>query len=386
MEQNTSATDPPQARPRRNTGPRLRIAVLHRNLDLRFRDNFPKDIEGREDDTYVDEIAGALRKRGHEVTAYAVKEDSLQELHSLDCDLAFNLVEEGLNNNSSLEPHLPAILDVYGIPYTGGDFLSIAITADKARTKEVLTFHGIPTPAFQLFESHKDPLRADLRFPLIVKPVREDAGIGIFKESVVKDPKALRRQVRKVLRLYHQPAIAEEYIHGRELSVAVFEHRGKLLVSPISEVVFYTPAGRPKVYTYTAKWDDESTEYDNVDPTDCPAEDIEPEVEESVRELAARAFHVLRLRGYARVDFRMSEDNRLHVFEVNANPLIGEESLMAVLARKMGWYFPTFINNIAVEAWRRHARERRGVTLRDLPPREGASLTEAVLPAAEPAS
>jgi len=386
MEQNTSATDPPQARPRRNTGPRLRIAVLHRNLDLRFRDNFPKDIEGREDDTYVDEIAGALRKRGHEVTAYAVKEDSLQELHSLDCDLAFNLVEEGLNNNSSLEPHLPAILDVYGIPYTGGDFLSIAITADKARTKEILTFHGVPTPAFQLFESHKDTLHADLRFPLIVKPVREDAGIGIFKESVVKDPKALRRQVRKVLRLYHQPAIAEEYIHGRELSVAVFEHRGKLLVSPISEVVFYTPAGRPRVYTYTAKWDDESTEFDNVDPTDCPAEDIEPEVEENVRELAARAFQVLHLRGYARVDFRMSEDNRLHVFEVNANPLIGEESLMAVLARKMGWYFPTFINNIAVEAWRRHARERRGVTLRDLPPREGASLTEAVLPAAEPAS
>jgi D-alanine-D-alanine ligase len=386
MEQSTSATDSPQARPSRSQGPRLRIAVLHRELDLRFRENFPKDIEGREDDTYVDEITGALRKRGHEVTAYAVRENALQELHSLDCDLAFNLVEEGLNNNSSLEPHLPAILDVYGIPYTGGDFLSIAITADKARTKEILTFHGVPTPAFQLFESHKDELRGDLRFPLIVKPVREDAGIGIFRESVVKDPKALRRQVRKVLRLYHQPAIAEEYIHGRELSVAVFEHRGRVLVSPISEVVFYTPAGRPRVYTYTAKWDDESTEYDNVDPTDCPAEDIDPAVEKNVRELAARAFRVLRLRGYARVDFRLSEDNRLYIFEVNANPLIGEESLMAVLARKMGWYFPTFINNIALEAWRRHSRERRGVTLRDLPAREEESLTETPPPPDGPAS
>jgi len=382
--QNASTTDSPQTRPRRNPGRRLSITVLHRELDLRFRDNFPKDIEGREDDSYLQEIVGALKKRGHTVSTCAVKEDALQELQHLDCDVAFNLVEEGLNNNSSLEPHLPAILDVYGIPYTGGDFLSIAITADKARTKELLTFHGIPTPAFQLFESRKDALRTDLRFPLIVKPVREDAGIGIFRDSVVKDPKALRRQVRKVLRSYFQPAIAEEYIHGRELSVAVFEHRGKLLVSPISEVVFYTPPGRPRVYTYTTKWDDESTEFDNVDPTDCPADDIDQAVEERVRELAAKAFRVLRLRGYARIDFRMSEDNRLHVFEVNANPLIGEESLMAVLARKMGWYFPTFIHNIAMEAHRRHGREQHGITLRDLREEQGEPPAGTTSPPAEP--
>ena len=87
--------------------------------------------------------------------------------------------------------------------------------------------------------------------------------------------------------------------------------------------------------------------------------------------LAAKAFHALRLRGYGRVDFRLSEDNRLYIFEVNANPLIGEESLMAVLARKMGWYFPTFIHNIALEAYRRHGRERHGITLRDLREKQG---------------
>lgn len=344
----------------------LKIAVLHRELDCRFKDNFPRDIEGREDDTYVEEILGALRKRGHEAFPFTVREEALQELKDLDCDLAFNLVEEGLNNNSSLEPHLPAILDVYGIPYTGGDFLSIALTADKARTKEILTFHRIPTPAFQLFETHRDEVRADLRFPLIVKPLREDAGIGIFLDSVVRDRKALLRQVRKVLRIYHQPALVEEYIHGRELSVAVFEHRGKLLVSPLSEVVFYTPPGRPRVYTYTAKWDDESEEFEDIDPTECPAEEVGPAIEERIGRLAVRSFRALRLHGYGRVDFRLSDDNRLYVFEVNVNPLIGEESLMAVLARNMGWYFPTFINNIAMEAYRRSVREKRGVTLRDL--------------------
>jgi D-alanine-D-alanine ligase len=362
-----AAGAPPRSARARKT---LKVAVLHRHLDKRFKENFPRDIEGREDETYVDEIVNALRKRGHEVSVFAVREDALQELLHLDCDLAFNLVEEGLNNNSSLEPHLPAILEVYGIPYTGGDFLSIALTADKARAKEILTYHEVPTPAFQLFESAREEIRPDLRFPLIVKPLREDAGIGIFRQSVVNDHQSLRRQVRRILRSYHQPALAEEYIHGRELSVAVFEHRGKLLVSPLSEVVFYSSPDKPRVYTYTAKWDDESTEYMNVDPTECPAEDIDPAVEEEVRRLAVQTFRALRLRGYGRVDFRLAADERLYVFEVNVNPLIGEESLMAVLARKMGWYFPTFIHNIAMEAYRRSRKEHRGITLRDVLRRE----------------
>ena len=364
-------TGTPGGAPRRKTAggrqkKHLKIAVLHRELDYRFRDNFPRDIEGREDDTYVDEILGALRKRGHEAYPFTIREEALQGLKDLDCDLAFNLVEEGLNNNSSLEPHLPAILDVYGIPYTGGDFLSIALTADKARTNEILTFNRIPTPAFQLFETHRDELRPDLRFPLIVKPLREDAGIGIFLNSVVRDRKALLRQVRKVLRSYRQPALVEEYIHGRELSVAVFEHRGRLMVSPLSEVVFYTPPGRPRVYTYTAKWDDESEEFEDVDPTACPAEEVRS-LSFAVSLCVIITPHpALRLRGYGRIDFRLSDENRLYVFEINVNPLIGEESLMAVLARNMGWYFPTFINNIAMEAYRRSLREQRGVTLRDL--------------------
>ncbi len=360
---------PPRRRrkkPAAGRGKALRIAVLYRRLDQRFMDNFPADIDGREDESYLKEICGALEKRGHDVFPYPVREDALQELQDLDCDLAFNLVEEGLNNDSSLEPHLPALLDVFGIPYTGGDFLSIALTADKGRTKEILTYHRVPTPAFQLFHSWKDEPRQDLRFPLIVKPLREDAGIGIFRESVVADHGALRRRVRRILRTYRQPAIVEEYIHGRELSVAVFEHRGSLRVSPVSEVVFYTPPGKPRVYTYTAKWDDESTEFENVEPTECPARDLDPAIEEQVRDFARNAFRALRLRGYGRVDFRLSEDNRLYVFEINSNPLIGEESLMAVLARKMGWYFPTFINNIALEAYRRWHTEHRGVTLRDL--------------------
>jgi len=344
----------------------VRIAVLYRKLDPRFQQNFAEDTEGREDESYHEQIVEALQRRGHDAFAFRVREDELQKLAELDCDLAFNLVEEGLNNDSALEPHLPAILDVYGIPYTGGDFLSLALTTDKSRAKEILGFHQIPTPGFQVFSAADEPLREGLSFPLIVKPVREDASIGVFRDSVVMDEHALRRQVRRILRRYRQAAIVEEYVDGRELSVGVIEQGSKKIVTPMNEVVFNVPPGALRVYTYTAKWDDESEEYDTIVPDQCPAEDVAPEAEAEIRALAVRVFDVLRLRGYARIDFRLTPDGRIFVLEVNANPLIGDESVMAVMAEKMGWNYPRLVHTIATEAYRRAQREDRAVTLRSL--------------------
>ncbi len=345
----------------------MKIAVLYRALDPRFSKNFPADVSGREDEGYQGSIVAALREHGHDAFAFRVREDALQELQHLDCDLAFNLVEEGLNNDSALEPHLPALLDVYGVPYTGGDFLSLAITLDKARTKEILGYHGVPTPAFQIFTSADDPREARLAYPLIVKPLHEDASIGVFRDSVVRDEPSLRRRIRDVLERYHQPAIVEEYIHGRELSVGVVEQDTRRLVTPMNEVVFNLPPDVPHVYSYVGKWDSESDEYNAIVPDQCPPLALPAGAEERIGRLALRVFELLRLRGYARVDFRLRDDGGLFVLEVNANPLIGEYSVMATMAEKMGWRFSEFINTIAVEAYRRHQRERRAVTLRRLP-------------------
>ena len=348
----------------------MKIAVLYRDLDPRFSGNFPHDVNGREDETYHVSIVAALREKGHDAFSFRVREDHLQELQTLECDLAFNLVDEGLNNDSSLEPHLPALLDVFGIPYTGGDFLSLAITLDKARTKEVLGYHGVPTPAFQIVASAGEPLRPGLSWPLIVKPLHEDASIGVFRDSVVDDEPSLRRRVGAVLECYHQPAIVEEYIHGRELSVGVIERDGETLVTPLNEVVFNLPADVPHVYSYVGKWDWESEEYKAIVPDQCPPLALPAAAEERIRRVALQVFDLLRLRGYARVDFRMRADGALFVLEVNANPLIGEESVMATMAERMGWSFPTFIDTIAVEAYRRFQHEDRAVTLRRLPPAE----------------
>ncbi len=348
----------------------MKIAVLYRALDPRFIKNFAQDVSGREDEGYHVSIVAALRDKGHDAFGFRVCEDRLQELQNLDCDLAFNLVDEGLNNDSSLEPHLPAILDVFGIPYTGGDYLSIATTLDKARTKEILGFHGVATPAFQIFAASDEPLRDGLTFPLIVKPLHEDASIGVFRDSVVADEPALRRKIRQVLRRYRQPAIVEEYIDGRELSVGVIEQGTRRHVTPVNEVVFNLPPGVPRVFSYVGKWDPESDEYKAIIPDQCPALELPAVAEERIRSISLQVFEILRMRGYARVDFRMRGDGKLFVLEVNANPLIGEYSVMATMAERMGWSFPKFIHTIAVEAYRRFQRENRAVTLRKLPTEE----------------
>jgi D-alanine-D-alanine ligase len=343
----------------------MKIAVLYRALDPRFSGNFAEDTFNREDESYRASIVAALREKGHDAFSFCVREDHLHELQALECDLAFNLVDDGLNNDSRFEPHLPAILDVFGIPYTGGDFLSLAITLDKARTKEILGYHGVATPAFQIFASADVPLRSGLEFPLIVKPLHEDASIGICRDSVVADETALRLRVHDVLERYHQPAIVEEYIHGRELSIGVIERDTERFVTPMNEVVFNLPAGVPRVYSYIGKWDPESDEYKAIVPDQCPPLAALPAgAEAEIRRVALQTFELLRLRGYARVDFRMRADGKLFVLEVNANPLIGEYSVMATMAERMGWPFPEFINTIAVEAERQHGSAKRTVTLR----------------------
>ena len=154
-------------------------------------------------------------------------------------------------------------------------------------------------------------------------------------------------------------------------------------MTPVNEVVFNLPPGVPRVFTYVSKWDPESDEYQAVIPDQCPALDLPPAVEDEIRRAALQVFELLRLRGYARVDYRLRGDGKLFVLEVNANPLIGEYSVMATMAERMGWPFPRFINTIAVEAYRRFQRENRAVTLRNLPPEEAE---EARAPAPGPKS
>ncbi len=164
-------------------------------------------------------IERALRAGGHEVVAMEGDVHIAEKLANYHVDIAFNTCEG--HRGGSREAQIPAILDMLGIPYTGSGVMSLALALDKPMSKRVLAFFGLPTPPFQTFITGTEPLDPRLRFPLFVKPSREGSGIGITAKSVCHSARELREQVNSMINDYHQPALVEEFIDGRELTIGL---------------------------------------------------------------------------------------------------------------------------------------------------------------------
>ncbi|MBI4811320.1 MAG: hypothetical protein HY800_07775 [Ignavibacteriales bacterium] len=189
-------------------------------------------LEERED------IARALQMMGYKSSIFNVDSNLdrlIDFLKKEEPDVIFNLCES-VGNESIHEMHIAGLYELLGIPYTGADSLTLGIALNKVRVKEILIANGLPTPGYQLIRSPiKISLDERLRFPLIVKPSREDASVGIDTNSVVYSLNDLRKRVRYILEQFDQPALVEEYIDGRELNVAILGNR-KPSVLPISEI------------------------------------------------------------------------------------------------------------------------------------------------------
>jgi D-alanine-D-alanine ligase len=163
-------------------------------------------------------IERALRAGGHEVVAMEGDKDLPKKLEHYKIDIAFNTCEG--HRGASREAQVPALLDLLGIPFTGSGVLTLALALDKAMTKRLLRFHGLPTPEFQTLASD-EPINPSLKFPLFVKPVMEGSGMGITAKSVCHNARELRAQVKYVVDTYRQAALVEEYIEGRELTIGL---------------------------------------------------------------------------------------------------------------------------------------------------------------------
>ena len=228
-------------------------------------------------------------------------------------DLIFNLAE-GLAG-SGREAQAPALFEWLQWPYVGSDPVTLAIAHDKWHTKRILVADGISTPAARLVQRPLDADLIDLRYPLIVKPVAEGSGKGIHEDDVVLSPAALRAAARRKLARYQQPVIVEEFLPGRELTVAVIGNTGAWEVLPLVEVNFPAlGAGSHRVYGYEAKWA-------RPTPEDllCPAP-VPDALRKDVEALAMVTCDALRIRDWARVDVRLGADDRPYVLDVNPLP------------------------------------------------------------------
>jgi len=274
-------------------------------------------------------------------------ENLVWALKSYKPDVVINLCE-GAFGDSHLEMNIPCLLELLRMPYTGSPPLTLGICQNKGLAKDILKSNGMMTPRYQVLNCF-DEWKGEIDYPLFVKPVKEDASLGITKESFVRNEVELGNRVKYVVERYEQPALVEEYVDGRELNVAIFGNE-KPEVLPISEIIFDLSEDKPKIVDYLAKWVEESEEYKKTRPV-CPAI-LEPPVKLKVEITALNAYKALGCRDYARVDIRL-RDEVPYILELNPNPDISPNVGFARSLRTAGIAFEEFIEKLVFFALER---------------------------------
>jgi D-alanine-D-alanine ligase len=290
-------------------------------------------------------IYEALRRLGYPTVMVPAK----NELESFARDLSqysprstfvFNVCDGFAGDNFSASL-IPQVLKDLGFKYTGSKAEAVRLCTDKARAKRRLLKQGVPTPAYQLFSKPRGDVA--LQFPAIVKPVHEDASMGINENSVVTNASDMFQRVDYVVSEYRQPALVEEYITGREFSVSMWGN-GTMEVMPITEHDFSAMDDPLKsLLTYESKWIEDSFTY-NEFRVICPAELTSVE-EENVKNVAVGAFRAIGLRDFGRVDMRY-RDGIPYVIDINELPDLAPDAGFARSAEMAGFPYDKMVDRI----------------------------------------
>ncbi len=282
-------------------------------------------------------------------------ENAFEKFRQSEVDIVFNIAE-GMNGISR-EAQIPAMLDMLKIPYTGSDPLTLATCLDKSRTKEILSYYKIPNSPFQLIESLSQLKKNKLKFPIIVKPISEGSSKGIFSSSFVSNQKELNDEVERILNEYNQPALVEEFLPGKEFTVAILGNGNEAMALPIVEINYSEfPEDIVPIYSYEAKWILDTKE-NPLNIFTCPAA-VDKVTEEKIKSVALRAFKVLNCKDWSRVDIRMDGNNEPNIIEINPLPGIlpnpEENSCYPKAARTAGLNYTEMINKVLLAAVRRY--------------------------------
>ena len=296
-----------------------RVVVIY-NRDFEGAEADPEN-KAREDIKGIAEhVISILESRACTAVGLGVTDDvvaAVSELREIRPDAVFNLCES-IGGDNRFEPLLPLLMDREGLAYTGSSSLSLALALHKHKAKEILRARGVSTPE-AVYLTTPDVSSVAIPFPLIVKPAREDASVGITRDSVVWTREALEQRVAYVLSHYRQPVLVERFIDGREIYVSMLgRSEGRPQVFPFYEIDFSEmPADRPRIVSFEGKWVEDSDEYRGTKPVRCT--DLTPELSERIATTALTAFEALELRDYARVDIRLAADGIPYVIDVNPN-------------------------------------------------------------------
>jgi D-alanine--D-alanine ligase len=333
-------------------------------FNMKRSDTTADDTEAEYDSPKtIASISGALESYGYQVVPLEATGDFPRALMTSGVDLVFNLAE-GIQGRNR-EAQVPSLCELLGVPYTGSDPATLSLCLDKGLGKRILREQGIDTPAFQVLVTGREKLRP-FRYPVIVKPNAEGTSKGIHDKSVVDDEAGVRAAARELIERYDQPALVEEYIQGRELTVGLLgEKRPRVL--PAMEVVFLRPSERP-VYDYQCKqhWE-EHVRYE------CPAK-LTKEEERQVEKVCRATFMALGCRDVARIDLRIDPEGRVWVIEVNPLPgLTPDYSDLCLIANGAKIDYQTLIGEVlsgGLKRWRDKQEGRARDVPAPSPPRE----------------
>ena len=307
----------------------------------------------------IDAVATALAALG-DVIRIEANEELPARLRGERPDIVFNIAE-GLHGTNR-EAHVPAICEFFGIPYSGSDPYTLSLCLHKARTKDVLSVHGIPNAPYVVIEDEAalDAMPA-LAYPLFVKPVHEGSSKGITERNFVRDRGELEEQARFLLATYEQPVIAESFLPGAEFTCGVLGNGANARVLPIVGFNFDSlPEGALPIYGFEAKWI-----WDTPDEPlaifDCPAR-IDHRLQAAIEDVVLRAYRVLGCRDWSRIDVRLDAGGVPNVVEVNPLPGIlpnpEDNSCLPKAARAAGMSYDELIQSALIAAC-----ERTGVSL-----------------------
>ncbi|CDX14595.1 conserved hypothetical protein [Mesorhizobium sp. ORS 3324] len=311
----------------------MRVAVVWNHDRTGVINRFGQSRPENDHCEKVETVEAALQEGGHETLLCEGDKGLLNTLElfmppdprARPSGIVFNMAY-GIQGECRLI-HVPAMLEMAGIPYTGSGPLGHGLSLDKVITKRLLRDCGVPTPNFRVMGRGTESA-GDLRFPVIVKPRHEYYSVGV---QLVQQPTQLRHAVEKIITDYAQDALVEEYIEGREITIPLLGNE-QPEVLPLVERDFGSRE------THFATWQETPNRI-------CPAQ-IGSKVAKILREVSIATFRACQCRDYARVDVRIDRSGQPFVLEINSLPALGIDSSCALAATAAGYDFSSLVNRI----------------------------------------
>jgi len=312
-------------------------------------------------------VHDALKEGGYNVKMLGLKRINskvIAKIEEIDPDAIFNLCES-LYDNAKQEMYVAGLYELLKIPYTGSPPFALGLALNKRKTKQILRAAGLPTAASIVVIQGESFSLSNLDAPYIVKPVREDASTGISGKSVINTKEEAVERVKFIHETYHQPALIEEFIAGREINVSIMgpsydKSAENAHIEPkvlaVGEVDFSKmPKEEPNIVSYQAKWDPKSPLYEATEPR-YPAT-LDPEIKAKIEKVALRAYQEIGCRDYARVDGRLREDGKFFILEINTNPDISPEAGLDRAAHVAGMTYNQWMCEVASYALARASKK-----------------------------